>query len=151
MSTDYKWLLEFPAADPVVLNRWDGLPNVVLVPILSGALLSWIFEDDDMETLGVFVHLTNDEAQAVFEGTGGLLEPVRPYLLNRNAVAWSRKRTARDHEPEMFTSEFRIEPEPEEEARFAERLWAAAEAAPNDKEPVPEAVTAYRQLFFSYV
>jgi hypothetical protein len=141
--TDYRWLREAPTGVPVVLSRWDGVANIVLFPIRTGALLWWTFEDDESEALGVFVHLTSDEAQQVYDGDGGLLEPVRKHLRDRHAVVWSKKSS--DH---PMTGPFVIESDLSE-ADFAERLWAAAEATRDGGEWIPEAMHAFRLLSFA--
>ncbi|WP_249644400.1 hypothetical protein [Nocardia sputi] len=122
MPKELSWLLETPLQPPTVLSHWDGFPNIMLFKISSGALLWWLFEDNEDEELGVFVHLTSEEAQAVYRGPKdqGLLEPIRHNMSDRLAVVWNRQgeriKVARFVIPANGT-------EPE----FADLLWNTAE------------------------
>ncbi|UGT60755.1 hypothetical protein [Nocardia asteroides] len=132
MRETYTWLREVPLRAPTVLGEWDGVANILLFPIPSGALLWWMFEDHAGASLGAFVHLTDHEAQVVFEHSGadaGLLEPVRETLTDPNAVVWSITEGTR---PKV--APFRVVPYADEEA-FTEMLWNAAEAT---MEPLAE-------------
>ncbi|MBF6447188.1 hypothetical protein IU429_05875 [Nocardia elegans] len=124
MTNRYSWLAERPLREPLVLGSWDGLSNIMLFEIPSGALLWWMFEENDEESLGVFVHLDDDEAQAVYEGAsaGGLLEPVRERLKDSHAVVWSWPRSG---EPRVAPFEI---PVFVPESEFIKMLWSAAEA-----------------------
>ena len=116
--------MERPVQPPTVLNHWDGIPSIMLFKIQSGALLWWMFQDDEGEQLGVFVHLTDDEAQAVFHGPiyEGLLEPIRENLSDRRAVVWNFRGDG------LRAAEFDI-PGGFDEPKFAHLLWTAAENA----------------------
>ncbi|MBF6211864.1 hypothetical protein IU433_15730 [Nocardia puris] len=123
MTDRYGWLIEKPLRQPLVLGRWDGFSNIMLFHIPSGALLWWMFDETDEGSLGVFVHLTSEEAQTVYDSAdGGVLEPVRHNLTDRQAVVWS----ASEGEPPRV-AEFYV-PAEMSEAEFTECLWSAAEA-----------------------
>lgn len=125
MRETYAWLRETPLREPTVLGKWDGVANILLFPIPSGALLWWMFEDHDGTSLGVFVHLADDEAQAVFEHSGagaGLLEPVRKTLADPNALVWSI-----DGDAGLKVAPFFVVPYVDEQV-FTDMLWNAAEA-----------------------
>lgn len=117
-----RWIGETAKQPPTILQHWDGLPTVTLSKITSGARLLWIFHEEFPEQYGVFVHLTTDEAQAVWQTPSdvGLLEVVRRNLRDRAAYVW-RKDFDR-----FGTQPFRI-PKRGDEPAFAELLWDAAE------------------------
>ncbi|MEU8901413.1 hypothetical protein AB0C65_36490 [Nocardia sp. NPDC048505] len=123
-ESDLRWLIEKPSQPPTILSHWDGFPNIMLFKISSGALLWWMFEDNDNEELGVFVHLTYEEAQAVFHGPiyEGLLEPIRSSMRDRNAVVWNRRKTG-----VVKAGRFEI-PRGGTEPELANLMWEAAEA-----------------------
>ncbi|NKS10113.1 hypothetical protein GS580_16865 [Rhodococcus hoagii] len=124
MRADFaRWVGEPAKQQPTILQHWDGIPSVTLSKITSGARLLWIFHEDFPEQFGAFVHLTTDEAQAVFDAPNnqGLLEGIRRNLRDRDAYVWRK-----DHRL-MGAAPFRI-PKRGSEPDFAERLWDAAEA-----------------------
>ncbi|MBY8861108.1 hypothetical protein K7711_31850 [Nocardia sp. CA2R105] len=116
------WLREKPLQAPTILNHWDGVPSIMLFKIPSGAILWWMFDEDGDEQLGLFAHLTHDEAQAVFEGSlsEGLLEPIRKTMSYPEAVVWAIRRNG------MYAAEFMI-PTKSGEPEFANLVWEAAE------------------------
>lgn len=116
------WLGELPKQMPTIVQHWDGLPTVTLSQITSGARLLWIFHEDFPEQYGVFVHLTGDEAQKVWETPSdvGLLEGVRRNLRDRDAFVWRKDADSMGAQP------CRI-PKRGDEPAFAELLWSAAE------------------------
>ncbi|MGW4739143.1 hypothetical protein [Nocardia xishanensis] len=133
MSGTYNWLREQTTRAPVVLAKWDGAPSIMLQELSTGAMLWWMFEDHNETSFGVFVHLTDREAQTVFEhaqsGDHNILEPVRATLVDPRAVVWS---TTGTQSPKA--APFQILPYLEEE-KFIRMLWDAAEAT---MEPVEE-------------
>ncbi|WP_027500394.1 hypothetical protein [Rhodococcus sp. UNC363MFTsu5.1] len=118
-----RWVGEPAKQRPTILQHWDGIPSVTLSKITSGARLLWIFHEDFPEQFGVFVHLTTDEAQSVFETPNdvGLLEGIRTRLRDRVAYVWRK-----DHQ-HMGAAPYRI-PKRGSEPQFAEAIWSAAEA-----------------------
>jgi hypothetical protein len=57
-------------------------PGSYLIPMRSGAVLRWVYDEDGDDTYSLLVRLTEDEAQRVFESDrrSGMLESVRPSL-----------------------------------------------------------------------
>lgn len=85
------WMYEPPVQSPTIIQHWDGLPSITLSKLADGsARLLWVFEEDHPDQLGLFVHLTSDEAQLVFDTPPeiGLLERVRPSLADHTALIW---------------------------------------------------------------
>ncbi len=85
------WMHEEPTTPPTVLQHWNGLATITLSKLGDGsARLLWIFDEDYPDQLGMFVHLTSDEAQVVFETDPlvGLLERVRPTLSDTTILIW---------------------------------------------------------------
>lgn len=121
MTDDLSWVSEPPRQPPTIIQHWDGLASITLSKISSGARLMWVFDEDFPVQLGVFVHLTDDEAQVVFdtEPMVGLLERVRPTLEDTNAYAWRKDRY------DLGARPFEISRDASEED-FAEQLWEAA-------------------------
>lgn len=110
----FKWATGQP---PTVLDVWDGAPSLFLAPTTQGAILWWEFEVGDDESRYILLaHLTDAEAQAVFdaEPDAGALEPVRRHIHDDRAVAarWhptgcAAERTTvipRDGTEEQFTA-----------------------------------------------
>lgn len=83
---------------PTALNFWNGRPIQYLMPAIDGsALLWWEFDAlEDDTVVGVIVHLTDDEAQRVFQtpATVGLLENVRTTLADTEAAVFVFSRSA---------------------------------------------------------
>ncbi|KXO91154.1 hypothetical protein [Tsukamurella pseudospumae] len=82
---------ESPVQAPTVIQHWDGLTSITLSKLPdSSARLLWVFEEDHPDQLGIFVHLTTDEAQVVFDTAPevGLLEKVRGTLADNTALIW---------------------------------------------------------------
>lgn len=86
----FKWATGEP---PTVLKVWDGAPTLFLAPTDRGAIVWWEFDQgaDDSRYI-LIAHLTEAEAQAVFEApTGvGALEPVRGHMEDDRAVVARR-------------------------------------------------------------
>lgn len=85
------WMHESPVQPPTVIQHWNGLASITLSKLPDGsARLLWVYEEDHPEQLGMFVHLTGDEAQAVFDTVPGvgLLEDVRSTLTDSTALIW---------------------------------------------------------------
>lgn len=142
MIDPYDWLTEPVLQRPTVLGLYDGFSNIMLFKIPSGALLWWMFEDEESESLGVFVHLTDAEAQAVYSSRhdGGLLEPVRAQLTDRHAVVWSAKGgEVRSAEP--FLIDGRVS-----EDEFSNRLWDAAESSRDRGGILADAKSAFQLM-----
>lgn len=89
---DLPWLYTEPVQPPTVIQHWDGLATVTLSKLPDGtARLMWVFDEDYPIQLGLFVHLTDEEAQVVFDTPPetGLLERVRQRLYDSLALLWS--------------------------------------------------------------
>ncbi|OZC62104.1 hypothetical protein CH267_00755 [Rhodococcus sp. 06-621-2] len=121
-----RWVYDRAPQAPTILQHWDGLPSITLSKVASGARLLWVFEEDFPEQLGAFVHLTDDEAQHVFESPSddGLIEAVRTRLRDRTAYVWRKSGSS------FGAAEFRI-PKRGTEEQFAAALWQAAESVPH--------------------
>lgn len=63
-------------------------PGSYLIPMASGAVLRWVYDEDGGDTYSLLVRLTEDEAQRVFkaESRSGMLESVRASLHWRGAL-----------------------------------------------------------------
>ncbi|HEY5857066.1 MAG TPA: hypothetical protein VIW24_24270 [Aldersonia sp.] len=124
MANKYAWLGERTTQAPTIIQHYDGLATVTLSKITSGARLMWVFDEDFPVQLGLFAHLTDDEAQTVFETPPevGLLERVRATLTDREAFAWRKSGNALGVSPLVISAD-----DVSEEA-FAQCLWDAAEA-----------------------
>jgi hypothetical protein len=85
------WMHERAVQMPTIIQHWDGLAAITLSKLPDGsARLLWVFDEDHPQQLGLFVHLTADEAQIVYETPPevGLLEVVRPTLAQTDALLW---------------------------------------------------------------
>ncbi|SKI79752.1 Uncharacterised protein [Mycobacteroides abscessus subsp. massiliense] len=85
------WVYTVPEQTPTVIQHFDGLASITLSKLPDGtARLLWVFDEDYPEQLGLFVHLTDKEAQEVFETPApeGLLERVRHTLTYPDAILW---------------------------------------------------------------
>jgi hypothetical protein len=63
-------------------------PLSYLIPMPEGAVLRWVYDEDDDVTYSLLVRLTETEAQTVFESDrrSGMLESVRPTLSWRGSL-----------------------------------------------------------------
>ncbi|GAA3157891.1 MULTISPECIES: hypothetical protein [Rhodococcus] len=122
-SSAPRWVSEVPPQQPTIIQHWDGMPSITLSRIATGARLLWMFHEDFPDQLGVFIHLTDDEAQKVFETPNdhGLIEGIRSNLRDRNAYVW------RKDDKRFGARPFRI-PKRGDEPSFSESMWDAAEA-----------------------
>ncbi|WP_131823306.1 hypothetical protein [Mycobacteroides chelonae] len=80
------WMREAPVQAPTVLQR-----GISLSKLADGtARLLWVFDEDGPKQEVLAVHLTDREAQIVFETPApvGLLERVRTTLRHSDAVLW---------------------------------------------------------------
>lgn len=81
----HAWAVEAGVGRPTVLG-----PGIGLTPLQDGtARLTWVF-DDDPEPQGMDVHLTDAEAQRVYEtpSSEGLLEQVRATMTYPDVLLW---------------------------------------------------------------
>lgn len=92
MSDDpLAWVHLRPMQVPTIIQHWDGLPAITLSKLQDGTVrLLWVFDEDHPQQLGLFVHLTDDEAQIVFDTPPGvgLIERVRLALADTDALLW---------------------------------------------------------------
>ena len=89
VSETPEWLSWTSPEPLVVLQVWDGVPSLALIPTLNGALLWWMFDqDEDGSDYLLITHLTDTEAQAVHDSLpgSGVLEAVRATLKEDKAV-----------------------------------------------------------------
>ncbi|MFE7421529.1 hypothetical protein [Rhodococcus sp. NPDC057529] len=119
------WVGERVHQMPTILQHWDGMPTATLSKITGGARLLWIFHEDFPEQYGLFVHLTDYEAQRVYDtpSDSGLLEEVRAILRDRDAFVYRKDGDSFGSLPFRITKSG-------SEPRFAEYLWQAAEETP---------------------
>ena len=70
-----------------ITQTWVS-PLSFLVPMASGAVLRWVYDEDDDLTLSLLVRLTEDEAQRVFDSDrrSGMLESIRAALHWRGSL-----------------------------------------------------------------
>lgn len=80
------WMFEAPTQELTIVQR-----GITLARLPDGtARLLWIFDEEDSAETGLAVHLTDTEAQNVFDtpAQAGLLERVRSTLTHADAVLW---------------------------------------------------------------
>lgn len=98
----HRLVATFHPGTATTLNVWNGRPVQFLVPIDGdGAMLWWEFDErDDESSVGVAVHLTDAEAQTVFETppTVGMLERVRLTLTDTTAILFAIARGSSAHQ-----------------------------------------------------
>lgn len=102
---DPGWLAGATGQQPTTLDVWDGVPSLFLAPTFDGgAIMWWQFDQGDEGSQYILlVHLTQQEAQTVFEHRdGGVLESVRTtlnddsaYIVRRNPSAGYERVIAR--------------------------------------------------------
>lgn len=85
------WMYAAPVREPTVIQHFDGLAAITLSKLSDDtARLLWVFDEDHPEQKGLAVHLTDEEAQTVFDTPApvGLLERVRSNMTYPAAVLW---------------------------------------------------------------
>lgn len=86
----YEWAT---GETPTVLDVWDGAPSLFLAPTSRGAIVWWEFDQGPDDSRYIFLaHLTDHEAQAVFDASPGVgaIEPVRAQLHDDRAIVARR-------------------------------------------------------------
>lgn len=81
------WVGEGPPAPDKYKQVWVA-PGSFLTPMPTGAVLRWVYDEDDDMTYSLLVRLTDDEAQKVYDSDPrtGMLESVRANLHWRGSL-----------------------------------------------------------------
>ncbi|MFZ2238019.1 MAG: hypothetical protein WAV90_00590 [Gordonia amarae] len=92
--TGQDWLTAEAVQAPTVVASWCAAPIITLSKLADGsARLMWVFDENahgELSQRGLFIHLTDAEAQAVFDSPtrSGLIESVRAQLIDTAALLW---------------------------------------------------------------
>lgn len=122
---------------PTVLAVWDGAPTLFLAPTSHGAIVWWEFGVDDDESRYVFLaHLTEQEAQSVFEASpgAGALESIRHFMKDNRAII------ARRHPSGCAAERFVFVPRHGDEDNFSAFLDVIHDELAQEELPHPQHV-----------